>query len=62
MQNASSNFKKRSKLLWIKKPLPNGKTLELFDNKSGSYLYHQSALERFGKVSIDYNNNTITFE
>jgi hypothetical protein len=45
-----------------RKPLSNGKTLELFDNKSGSYLYHQSALEQFGEVSIDYNNNTITFE
>lgn len=32
------------------------------DNSVAPLLFGQSALEKFGKISIDYNNNTITFE
>lgn len=32
------------------------------DNARAPLLFGQSALEKFGKVSIDYNNNEITFE
>lgn len=34
------------KTLWTK-PLQNGKTFELMDNKNGVYLYHQSELGEF---------------
>lgn len=44
--STSPTLKRFHKLLWSK-PLPNGKTLELLDNKSGSYLYHQSELGEF---------------
>ena len=32
------------------------------NNTKAPLLFGQSALEKFGKVSIDYNNSTITFE
>jgi aspartyl protease family protein len=32
------------------------------DNSIAPLLFGQSALEQFGKISIDYNSNTITFE
>ncbi len=32
------------------------------NNTKAPLLFGQSALEKFGKVSIDYNNNTVTFE
>lgn len=32
------------------------------DNADAPLLFGQSALEKFGKVSIDYNRNEITFE
>ncbi|THU39446.1 hypothetical protein FAM09_13150 [Niastella caeni] len=32
------------------------------DNSVAPLLFGQSALEQFGKISIDYSNNTITFE
>ena len=44
--STSPTLKRFHKLLWSK-PLPNGKTLELLDNRSGSYLYHQSELGEF---------------
>lgn len=44
--STSPTLKRFHKLLWSK-PLPNGKTLELLDNWSGSYLYHQSELGEF---------------
>ncbi len=34
------------KLLWNKK-LPNGENFELSDNKSGTYLYHNSGLGEY---------------
>ena len=44
--STSPTLKRFHKLLWSK-PLPNGKTLELLDNKSGLYLYHQTELGEF---------------
>ena len=44
--NTSPTLKRYHKLLWSK-PLPNGKTLELVDNKRGAYLYHKSELGEF---------------
>ena len=32
------------------------------NNSIAPLLFGQSALEQFGKISIDYNNNTVTFE
>jgi len=32
------------------------------DNSVAPLLFGQSALEQFGKISIDYNNRTVTFE
>ena len=32
------------------------------DNSIAPLLFGQSALEQFGRISIDYNNNTVTFE
>jgi aspartyl protease family protein len=32
------------------------------DNSIAPLLLGQSALEQFGKISIDYNNNTVSFE
>ena len=34
------------KILWSK-PLPNGSLFELYDNKNGAYLYHNSGLGEF---------------
>lgn len=42
----SPTLRKYHKILWSK-PLPNGKLLELRDNKSGAYLYHESELGKF---------------
>jgi hypothetical protein len=44
--STSPTLKKYHKLLWIK-PLPNGKILDLIDNKNGAYLYHKSELGEF---------------
>jgi len=44
--SASPTLRKYHKLLWSK-PLPNGKPFELYDNKSGVYLYHRSELGEF---------------
>jgi hypothetical protein len=43
---ASLTLRKYHKLLWSK-PLPNGKILELCDDKKGVYLYHESELGKF---------------
>ncbi len=32
------------------------------DNSIAPLLFGQSALEQFGKISIDYNNSMVTFE
>lgn len=39
--STSPTLRKYHKILWSK-PLPNGTNFELFDNKSGVYLYHNS--------------------
>lgn len=44
--SASPTLRKYHKMLWSK-PLPNGKTFELNDNKNGIYLHHKSELEEF---------------
>ena len=44
--STSPTLKKYHKLLWSK-PLPNGKTFDLSDDKSGAYLYHKSELGEF---------------
>lgn len=44
--NTSPTLRKYHKILWSKQ-LPNGEIFELFDNKSGSYLYHKSELGDF---------------
>ena len=44
--STSPTLKRYHKFLWSK-PLPNGKTLELIDNKRGAYLYHNSELGEF---------------
>jgi hypothetical protein len=44
--SASPTLRKYHKLLWSK-PLPNGNTLELRDDKKGAYLYHKSELGEF---------------
>lgn len=42
----SPTLRKYHKILWSK-PLPNGKKLELLDNKSDIYLYHKSEIGEF---------------
>ena len=44
--SASPTLRSYHKKLWSK-PLPNGKILELRDDKKGTYLYHQSELGEF---------------
>lgn len=44
--STSPTLRQYHKILWSK-PLPNGKVLELSDNKSGNYLYHKSELGEF---------------
>lgn len=44
--STSPTLRKYHKILWSK-PLPNGKTFELYDNKNGIYLYHNSELGEF---------------
>ncbi len=44
--STSPTLRKYHKILWSK-PLPNGKTFDLSDNKSGAYLYHKSELGEF---------------
>ena len=44
--STSLTLKKYHKILWSK-PLPNGKTFDLSDDKSGAYLYHKSELGEF---------------
>ena len=44
--STSPTLKRYHKMLWSK-PLPNGRTLELVDNKKGAYLYHNSELGEF---------------
>lgn len=44
--SASPTLRKYHKLLWSKL-LPNGKLLELRDDKKGAYLYHKSELGEF---------------
>ena len=44
--SASPTLRKYHKLLWSK-PLPDGKILELLDDKKDAYLYHQSELGEF---------------
>ena len=43
---ASPTLRNYHKMLWSK-PLPNGKILELRDDKPGVYLYHESELGEF---------------
>ena len=42
----SPTLREYHRKLWSK-PLPNGKTFELFDNKNGVYLHHKSELGEF---------------
>lgn len=44
--STSLTLRKYHKMLWSK-PLPKGKTFELYDNKNGVYLYHISELGEF---------------
>jgi hypothetical protein len=44
--STSPTLRQYHKILWSK-PLPNGKLLELRDDKNGAYLYHQSELGDF---------------
>jgi len=44
--STSPTLRKYHKILWSK-PLPNGKTFDLSDEKSGAYLYHKSDLGEF---------------
>lgn len=44
--STSPTLRNYHKMLWSK-PLPNGKILELRDNKKGAYLYHESELGEF---------------
>ena len=44
--NTSPTLRKYHKILWSK-PLPNGKLLELHNDKNGAYLYHHSELGEF---------------
>jgi len=44
--STSPTLRKYHKILWSK-PLPNGKTFDLSDDKSGSYLYYKSELGEF---------------
>jgi len=44
--STSPTLRKYHKILWSR-TLPNGKLLELSDNKNGVYLYHQSELGEF---------------
>lgn len=44
--SASPTLRIYHKMLWSK-PFPNGKILELRDNKKGAYLYHQSEFGEF---------------
>jgi len=44
--STSPTLRNYHKVLWSK-PLPNGKILELRDNKKGAYLYHESELGEF---------------
>ena len=44
--STSPTLRQYHKMLWSK-PIPNGKTFELFDNKNCVYLYHKSELGEF---------------
>jgi len=44
--STSPTLRKYHKILWSKS-LPNGKIFELFDNKTGIYLFHKSELGEF---------------
>jgi hypothetical protein len=44
--STSLTLRRYHKMLWSK-PLPKGKTFELYDNKIGVYLYHKSELGEF---------------
>jgi hypothetical protein len=44
--SASPTLRKYHKILWSK-PLPNGKSFDLCDDKRGVYLYHKSELGEF---------------
>jgi hypothetical protein len=59
--STSPTLRQYHKILWSK-PLPNGKTFELFDNKSGAYLYHKSELGEFNlgsdAITHSYRNQT----
>ena len=44
--STSPTLRRYHRLLWSK-PLPNGTTFELLDNKSGVYLYHKSVVGEF---------------
>jgi len=54
--STSPTLRKYHKILWSK-PLPNGKTFDLCDNKKGVYLYHKSELGEFflGSDSITHS-------
>ncbi len=44
--STSPRLRQYHKTLWSK-PLPNGKTFQLFDNKAGVYLHHKSEIGEF---------------
>lgn len=58
---ASPTLRKYHKTLWSK-PLPNGKHLELRDDRKGAYLYHNSELGEFflgsDAITHSYKNHT----
>jgi hypothetical protein len=58
--STSPTLQQYHKILWSKS-LPNGKTFELFDNKTGVYLYHESELGKFflgsDAITHSYNNH-----
>ena len=58
--STSPTLRKYHKLLWSK-PLPNGRTFELYDNKRGVYLYHKSERGEFSlgsdAITHSYKNH-----
>lgn len=53
--STSPTLRSYHKLLWSK-PLPNGRTFELDNKKSGTYLYHKSELGNLPSYSYRGEN------
>ena len=60
--SVSPTLRNYHKMLWSK-PLPNGKILELRDDKKGAYLYHRSELGEFylgsDAITHSYKNHSL---